>query len=179
MHQQLARREYAPLKSEPSIRSGAPDTSETRYVETAQVLTCDEVHFVDFGHPWICADEIRRHSAGQLDGRTPHEVQHLQPIGGQARRRQRGNDSLCPRGSQTGGACSDLKSGQVLALALQLVDGGKTGTSPVLARHQLGAKPKPTRCRFWFQQRATWALNRSREQFVGSGARGHAAVRRV
>lgn len=47
MHQQLVRREYAPLKSEPSIHSGAPDTSETRYVETAQALTCDKVHFVD------------------------------------------------------------------------------------------------------------------------------------
>jgi hypothetical protein len=43
-------------------------------------------------------------------------------------------------GHKVAGTCSDLKSAQVLALvvlALQLVGGGNTGTSPVLAGQQL------------------------------------------
>lgn len=57
-----------------------------------------EVGFSHFGGRPICADEIRRRSAGQLVGRAPYEVQHPHPIGGCGRERQGLYDSLCPRG---------------------------------------------------------------------------------
>lgn len=123
--------------------------------------------------PRLCADEIRHRNGGQRAGRCRMRRRTSTPP---AARRGGGKGitiryplRICGllwvwrifatffkrvanlRGTlsplQTTGACSRLTGEQ--GLALQRIEGSKTGTSPVLAGQQLGTRVKPTRRRFW------------------------------